>query len=562
MSGRLAALAARRAWLPPAIGVALLVGALALARGVSGELGVGSLALGDRQAGATGVVLVRTTASPGTGERVAAVAFGVIRAQLESDPHVAAVRVAGGGEDGRTRVLSVTLASGDEGERQQVAGELTGTIDPGPLRVSIEGEALALASERDRLGGELWKLELLALPVVLLLLGWGLGVRAGLAAAGAAALAIVGVPALLRVADLFADVSLLGAAAGAPVGMVAAIELTRLRVQRHREALAIWAGDEAPVLAGAEWLRPALAFVVTASIAPLALLLTPLAQAGSLALGCAAGAAGAAVGVALFGVAALPAGSGVRPMRTPLAARAARWLARRRMGLAATLLLVFLLVGVLAVLGQDVHTRGVGEKALGESLTSDLPLAALVAALATGTLVVVVTRSARVFPLGLGAVLAAAAVSGLAAFFFVQSRRGSDFRLGASFEHTLASHLGLEHVNQLETAALAAALAALVAICAARSALAALAVAAERRVDASPDTAAERAATALFPGVAIASICAAIGAAVLTAADSASAQQFGFLIASGLLLDAAVVRLPTVALASRLIRPRRQHLEA
>lgn len=521
-----------------AIGLALLVAALALARGVSGELGIGSLALGDREGEGTAIVHVRATASPGTGERVAAVAFGVITAQLESDPEVAGVRVAGGGGDGRTRLLTLTLASGDEGERQRLAGELTETIDPGPLRVSVEGEAIDLARERDRLGGELWELELLALPVVLLLLGWGLGVRAGLAAAGATALAIAGVPALLRIGDLFGDVSLLGVAAGTPVGMVTAIELTRLLTQRHREALAIGAGHEALRLALAEWSRSAVVFVLAATVAPLGLLLTPLAQAGSLALGCAAGAMLAAAGVALFGSAALAGSVESRAAERSAAGRLASRLTTSRIGLVAATGAPLALLG-LALLGGDVESRGLAAPLGGGSLPAELPAAAGVAALATGALIVVVARALRAFPLGLAAVIPAAAAFGLVALAFVET--------------SVAENLGMDRVEQLDTAALAAALAAVVAICAGRSAVACLLVADERRLGLEPGAAAANATATCLAGAVLASLCVAVAAGVLAGADTPSAQQFGCLLAAGLLLDVAVVRLATVTLASRLI---------
>ena len=96
------------------------------------------------------------------------VALRVISAQVRSDADVAALRQGAVSANGRSTSLRVFLGSADDAARQRAVQKIESGIDPGPLRVSYGGEIATLLDARHDLAGDLWKLELLALPFIVI----------------------------------------------------------------------------------------------------------------------------------------------------------------------------------------------------------------------------------------------------------------------------------------------------------------------------------------------------------------------------------------------------------
>lgn len=373
-------------------GMALLGGAALLAVSVA-------VALGAPQRLATGAivveggppppqVVVRTSGKVAVGSRVYDVALDVIRAQLASNPDVARVRTArsAGGVD-----LLVTLVDLASDERQDAVERMGREIDPGPLRITLAGQVADLQRSRDLIGGELWRLALLALPLVTLAVVLALGLRMALAALAAATLSIAGAAAALRLLGGPLDVSLLALPAAAPVGVAVSLELAALLRRRDTGAPTPTAGLERSRLAFAGWLAPAGLSVVAAAIAPLALLASPVQQAPSLVLGATLAALLAAVGVALFGSAALawdPVGEGSDGASGHAATRPGRRLAKPLL----LALSLAALTGAIA-LALMLLERPAGLDLLGLAPETVPEAAALPAALAA-VLAVICSRSA------------------------------------------------------------------------------------------------------------------------------------------------------------------------
>ena len=167
------------------------------------------------------------------------VALDVLTSQAKSDPEVAAVRRGAVSEDGLTTVLAGLFPR----RRQRPSSNARSkgspdALDPGPLSVQVGGEAATLLDARQALGGQLVGLELLALPLTLLVLTLAVGLRLAVAPLLAAALAVSGSIAVLRLVAGPLDLSLAGLLAAAAVGLALALELSMLLVRRHRDELA------------------------------------------------------------------------------------------------------------------------------------------------------------------------------------------------------------------------------------------------------------------------------------------------------------------------------------
>lgn len=522
----------RRPAFAVAIGLGLLAVAFGFARTAPAGLPVGSLVPDGEERGAGTTVLVTTP--DGVEEPVREVALEAIRAQLESSPDVAAVREVprGGG------TLEFVIAAADGGARasQELAARLRANLDPGPLRADVRGEAAAASAARDELGGDLWRVEAPALAAAALIGMLALGPAGACAALAVAALALLGALALLRGAGAFADVSLLGAVAAAPVALVLAFELVGALRVRHRAALRMGAGREGAQLAlsGLAW--PAALAASAAATAPLAVLVLPLRQGAWIAAGCACAAVLAVAGLLLLGPVALPGRErGRRASRVPAALRK-RWPPSPSARVRAPALLVLAAAG-LALCAPAVTAESHAFAADGAgSLAADLPLAAGLALALCCALPVAALRAPRALLLAPVTLLPACAGLGVAA--------------GLAGGWLGADPLGAP-LPSLENGALACGLCAVLSVSAARTARACALVAEAGPV---PQAAARRLlAREVGRPAALGSLAGAIACAALLFAEPYVARQFGTLVAAGLAVDAAVARPLTAALAPRLV---------
>ena len=159
-------------------------------------------------------------------------------------------------------------------------------IDPGPLRLAFGGTVVTAHDARHELADDLGTLELLVAPLVVLIAIAAFGLRLAAAPLLCAATAIAGALAALRLADGFAEVSLLGIAPGAVVGLALGVEAPSMLVARFR--------DEASMSEPAEALREAmhgsgamvLPFALATTAATTGVLVTPLDQGPSMVLAC------------------------------------------------------------------------------------------------------------------------------------------------------------------------------------------------------------------------------------------------------------------------------------
>ena len=538
VSARLAQVVVAKPWAPLALGVALLALVAVGALGAPRSLGVGSLALDD--AAQPPAITVQARGDRSVRPAVFRVALDVITSQVEADRAVSRVRRGRGGGD-RSGALLVSLDSDAPGDRLAAIERLESAIDPGPLRVTVAGEEAALGDARRELGGDLWRVELLVLPLALLVLVVALGLRLAAAAAGAVALAVLAAPALLRLAGELVDVSLLGAVPAAPLGAALAIELTALL------GAAGGAASGAPS-AGArradsigdalERLARPVALALALTLVPgLALLATPLDQAASLALGCAFAALGALAGALTFGLAALATGAKVTPRETGRLAGACGRIAgagRRGLALVGGLTLGLLALGVLA---RDGRSEGLAAPPQSGSLFPELALALGIAFVLCAAGLALAARRVRAAPLALLVVAPAIAAVGLAVLVFQ--------------EGALDFVARLEQQPALETAALAAAAVAAIAILAARAALL-FTPRVPAAAAAGASTQARQLAGRRLAGAAAASLVVGLAAGALVAVDLPAARQFGAIVAVALALDLLLLRLPAIAVAGRL----------
>lgn len=362
-----------------AVGCVLLAAALGLAVGAPERLPVGPIQVKDGAAPAELVMRVQP-ADPRSDARVQRVALDVISSRLRADPsaeRVEAVRSPTGVD------FVVTLGAGGWDERVESARRIGAEIDPGPLDVQVRGQLAELDGRRQVVGGDLWRLELAALPLLFLVLAALLGARPSLAALGAAALGIAGCAAGLRLLAGVLDVSSIGLMAGAPVALVVAIEAVALLARQDHAARA---ATPLAALAGA----PAAAVGAGAVLPPLLLVVTPIEQVASAAFGCALAAALALTGAGLFGPWA------IRPLRTP--ADPARGARRAPV---ATLAGTALVLAALAALAHAALARPPAGGLLGVAPATDAEAAVFAGALGA-VLAVVGTRTALALSSGLG----------------------------------------------------------------------------------------------------------------------------------------------------------------
>ncbi len=578
----LADLALRRPWALIAANLAVLAVATIVAAGTPGDLPVGST--GTDGAGEEADLVIATTGDVPVHSGVYRVALRVISSQVRSDAAVSGLSQGPISEDGRSTSLLVTLRSADDSDRQAAVERIEGSIDSGPLRLAYGGQVATWLDARGDLSGDLWKLELLATPFALLLLAGALGPRLALAPVICAGTAIAGALAGLRAGGAISDVSLLGIAPAAVVGLALGVEAPCLFLSRYR--------DEAAIAPPAEAVRRTLAAVGPAGLPLVAaitagtagLMVTTIDPAPSMILACAL-AALLALCSTLVTVPALlaltgpdvAAGSGVsgesrlaRPARGLTGVLARR---RPRTFVAAVLAVALMLAAGSAVLHGETRAFSSRDLPAGSqarsadaiaaggsgggvlkpnaaagsqspparaepgSLFAKLPLAAAVSAGALIVVLVAAFRSARVVPVAVATLLPAAAACGLCVLVFQDGH--------------LADALGQERRGALETGAVASLLSALVAVCAFRAVVALGATREERSLGLVPERAAETAAAFTMPAAAVATAIAAAATAVLAGSDLYPAREFGLAVAAGLAVDLVLLRVPLVAALSR-----------
>lgn len=566
----------KRPWALPGVALALLA-AISIDR-----LGPGSTRV-DGPAGPD--LVVATGSGGGVPSKVSAVALKTISANVEADPSVASVRRAQGRRDDSTAVLVVTLASDDGGERRDAVERIAAEIDPGPLQVYVGGETAELLEAGSSLGGDLWRLELLALPLALLVLAGGLGLRLIGAPVISAASGVAGSLAGLGAAGLVVDPALLAAVPGVVIGLALGVELPALLLARCEDEARL--GEPAAALRSAvsDGLGPVAFAAALAPVAAAGLLATGFEPAGSFVLACALAAAFALLATILV-VPALfalelrararredPGADDERRLPRALAALP-RVLARRRWRAGAGALVAALALLALAYPALDGRSLPLGASDLpddgpaaraaaiveaeaaehpatrrdrpsasagpraedADSVFDELPLAAAIAAAALALAFGLRSRSVRAALLGPASLLPAAAACGAVTFVFQQ---------GA----LLPSSLGDPH--ELSNAALAATVTALAAVSSTRSAAAIEASRFERELDQGAPGVAERAAGATLPAALMGTLVAGAGVAVLLGADLRAAQELGLGVALGLVVDLVLVRSPAIAALAR-----------
>jgi uncharacterized membrane protein YdfJ with MMPL/SSD domain len=568
----LADLALRRPWALLVGNLAVLALALILAAGAPGRLGIGLPALDRGGAGPDLVVATRGRTPVHSGPYQ--VALRVIVAQLRSDPGVASVRPGPVSADRRSTSLLATLAPGDEVNRQRTFDRVRREIDPGPLRVSYGGDVATALEARHDVWGDLWKLELLVVPFGLLMLVIAVGPRLAVAPVICAATAIAGCLAGLRLAGELADVSLLGIAPGAILGLALGVEAPCLLVARFRDEAAAVPGREAVSRTIAEAREVAPPLVIGAIAATAGLLATGLDQAPSIVLGCAL-AACLALGsalvcvpatLALFGadstdvtdsqgeppLAGVPRTVAGRLAGTPTRTAVAGALVIAIMAAAAVPLLeaksrpfsaADLPSGsqaaeVAAIAGGGGAAAGAEAKpgAADRSLFGELPLAAAISAAALA-LTLAVALSPRAIPVAIVSLLPAAAACGLCVLVFQEGH--------------LSGAIGQRGQGALETGAVASLVAAIAAISASRAVIAIRATRSESSFGLGPELAAETAAAFTVPAAICATLVVAAATAVLAGTDLYAARELGLAVAVGLLLDLVLLRVPLISALAR-----------
>lgn len=566
MVARLVDLAVRRPWALLVANLLFLAAVLAIAIAGANGLPIGSLA----PSGSTAVepdLIVATTGQKPVDSAVYRVALRVISSQVESDSAVAQVRQGPVSADGRSTSLLVSLHGLNASERQDAVERVEAGIDPGPLRVSYGGEVGAALDARHELVTDLWKLELLAMPFVALVLAVALGPRLAAGPVICAATAIAGALAGLVALGLVADISLLGIAPAAVVGLVLGVEGPLALYSRFRAELTRVPSPEAirrSVGALADLAIPA---GVAASLVTVGLVATSLDQAPSMIVGCALAAALAFLSTLVCAPAIVLLAEGDRHATgeapvTAWLARAPATLAgflassRRRTTLSVVVAVILMLAAAVPLLHaqstpfsatdlpQDSPARMAADVAGvstggggGDSLFGDLGLAAGVSAVALLVVLGITFSWRRALPVALASLLPAAAAGGLCVLVFQDGY--------------LAGAIGQTGQGALETGATASVLAALVSVSAARSASA---LQASREASAGgpePGSAARWPASFLLPAAILASLIAAAATGVLAGATLYAAREFGLAVAAGLLLDLLLLRTPLIAALAR-----------
>lgn len=566
MVARLVDLAVRRPWALLVANLLFLAAVLAIAIAGANGLPIGSLTpTGSEDAEPD--LIVATTGKEPVNSAVYRVALRVISSQVEADSAVAQVRQGPVSADGRSTSLLVSLNVLNASERQDAVERIEAGIDPGPLRVSYGGEVGAALDGRHELATDLWKLELLAMPFVALVLAVALGPRLAAGPVICATTAIAGALAGLVALGLVADISLLGIAPAAVVGLVLGVEAPLALYSRFRAELTRVPHPEATRRAVGALADLAIPAGVAASLVTVGLVATSLDQAPSMILGCALAAALALLSALVCAPAIVSLAeddrraTGEAPV-TAWLARAPATLAvflassRRRTALSVAVAVVLMLAAAVPLLHaqsvpfstldlpQDSPARmaaglaGVNKGGGGgDSLFGDLGLAAGVSAVALLVVLGIAFSWRRALPIALASLLPAAAACGLCVLVFQDGH--------------LAGAIGQTGEGALETGATASLLAALVSVSAARSASA---LQASREANAGgpePGSAAAWPASFLLPAVILASLIAAAATGVLAGASLYAAREFGLAVAVGLLLDLLLIRTPLIAALAR-----------
>ncbi|MGH2966517.1 MAG: MMPL family transporter, partial [Solirubrobacterales bacterium] len=445
-------------------------------------------------------------------------------------------------------------------------------------RVAYGGQVATLIEARHDLSGDLWKLELAAAALALALLVAVLGPWLAVAPALCAATAIAGALAGLRIAGGLADVSLLGIAPAAVLGLALGIEAPCLLVARFRDEAISATPDEAIRRAVGAMGEMALPLALGTIAAAAALLATGFDPAPSMVLACAL-AVVLALGAALVCVPAL-----LALERTRLEARsdkvagepALAWAPRTvagyiassrvRTAFAAALAAVVMIAAATPLLHADSRPFSAADLPSGSqaakaahveagnhrgrsaghasprsasndtSLFGRLALAAGVSVAALA-LILAVAFSPRAIPVAVVTILPAAAACGLCVLVFQDGH--------------LAGVIGQRRQGALETGAVASLLTALVSISAARAVTAVRASRSERSFGLEASVAAETAAAYTVPAAIYATAVTALAVGVLAGTDLYPAREFGLAAAVGLLIDLILLRVPLLAALAR-----------
>jgi hypothetical protein len=559
-------LAARRPWALLAANLLVLAAVLAVAIAGAGSLPIGSTAPSGSTAGGPDLIVATTGRVP-VHSGVYRVTLGAITSQVQADAAVAEVRKGPVSDDGRSTSLLVSLGGLDASSKQDAVERIEGGIDPGPLKVSYGGEVGTLLDARHELATDFWMLELAAMPFVALVLALVLGARLAAAPIICAGTAIGGALTALVLVGLVADVSLLGSAPAAVVGLVLGIEAPCALFARFRAEATRAPPPEALRRAVRTTVDLAIPSAIAAALVTVGIVATSLDQAPSMIIGCAV-AAVLAIGSALVcGPAIVSLAGDDRHLsgRAPITA----WLARRSAAvgghlassrratvLAASVGVVLLLAAAIPL----VHAQGQPFTALdlptdsparmaaelagvtadlggGDAVFGDLVLAAGVAVVVLVVVLGFTFRSRLALPVGVASLLPAAAACGLCVLVFQEGH--------------LADAIGLSGQGALESGAAGSLLVAVASVSAARSAAAMQAAreATAGRLD--PGWAAQWTASLLVPGAIIATLIGAAATGVLAGATLYPAREFGLAVAVGLLLDLVLLRLPLIAVLAR-----------
>ncbi len=580
----LADLALRRPIVVLVATLAVLATAVVVAAGAPGHLGVGAATLDGSSGGPSPRqdLVVVTTGRASVRSGPYRVALRVISAQLSADPGVLSVRR--GPISGRSTSLIVTLARGDDAADQRSVERIEAEIDPGPLKVAYGGQVPALLEARHDLSHDLWKLELVAMAVVIVALIAVLGPLLAAAPVVCAAIAIAGALAGLRAVGALADLSLLGIAPAAVVGLAMGVEVPCLMMARFSDEAASVPHAEAVRRSVAAMAEAAPAMVAAVVLAAAGLLATGLDQAPSI-LVASLLAACLATASALVSVPALLALAGPdssrrlgsrsgEPRLGSVPRRCAGFLAdsRPRAAFAGAVAVALMVAAGLPALGGQSRAFSAAELASGseavattaliadqprggghgdraktkpqaataaradESLFEKLPLAAAVS-LGALALLFGVAFSVRAIGVAVVALLPAAAACGLCVLVI------QDGHLAAAF--------GLRRQGALETGAAASLLAAVASICAARAVIALRATRGESSLGIGPLRAAEAAAAFTVPAAILATLGAVAATGALAGSDLYPAREFGLAVAAGLIIDLVLVRVPLIAVLSR-----------
>ncbi len=506
-----------------------LVAVLCLIGGtVPGDVAPGPLPKGPAK------LRIDASAPAETPPRVARVAVGAVRFGLRSNADVADAEA--GKEHRGVTPIEVTLRTRDAREAEEAIGRIRAAVDPGPLKLSYSAPALELASARESVQGDLGRLELLVAPLALIAVVWLMGLRGASLAILAGAASVASALIALRVVNGY----LFAVAPAAAVGIAQAVELSALFVGLYRDEAHFTPFGAARRALGS-WLRPAALTTAVRALVPLALLETSFHGAGAIATATAAASVVAFGAVAVFGGTMLsllggePAGSpqegsvGGRVRATP------RALARDRRKLGAAIVVAIAATALLAV--PATHLRlGAFFAGVSGDVTHGLGLAAVLVALGLAAVLALghdtVTRL-RLAPASVHALAASAAATGLVVW--------------ASQDGHIA---GLAGPGFVYGGALAGLLVAVTAIAAGRAALAAVVSRLEGR-GLGRIGAAEVAAGLTVPSAAASTVVVAAVFGALAGVGQEAAQQVGFAIAAGVVVDLVLWRVPFLGWLAR-----------